>query len=97
MIEAIEAGFFQREIADASYRYQRSLETKDRVIVGVNAFEREETHDDSTCSRSAATSSSVRRARCRACARRATPRPSRRSLAALKRACRSDENVMPVR
>ena len=39
MIEAIEAGFFQREIADASYRYQRSLETKERVIVGVNAFE----------------------------------------------------------
>jgi methylmalonyl-CoA mutase N-terminal domain/subunit len=40
VIEAIEAGFFQREIADASYRYQRSLEVKDRVIVGVNAFER---------------------------------------------------------
>ncbi len=42
VIEAIEAGFFQREIADASYRYQRSLETKDRVIVGVNYFEKEE-------------------------------------------------------
>ncbi|HET7813175.1 MAG TPA: methylmalonyl-CoA mutase family protein [Candidatus Baltobacteraceae bacterium] len=40
VIEAIEAGFFQREIADASYRYQRSLETKDRIIVGVNAFEK---------------------------------------------------------
>jgi methylmalonyl-CoA mutase N-terminal domain/subunit len=40
VIEAIEAGFFQREIADASYRYQRSLETKERVIVGVNAFAR---------------------------------------------------------
>ncbi len=42
VIEAIEAGFFQREIADASYRYQRSLEPKDRTIVGVNAFERPE-------------------------------------------------------
>ena len=39
VVEAIEAGFFQHEIADASYRYQRSLETKDRVIVGVNAFD----------------------------------------------------------
>jgi methylmalonyl-CoA mutase, N-terminal domain len=38
VIEAIEAGFFQREIAEASYRYQRSIETRDRVIVGVNAF-----------------------------------------------------------
>jgi methylmalonyl-CoA mutase, N-terminal domain len=46
VVEAIEAGFFQREIAEASYRYQRSLETKDRVIVGVNAFEKpEETHE----------------------------------------------------
>ncbi len=46
VIEAIEAGFFQREIADASYRYQRSLETKERIIVGVNAFEKnDERHD----------------------------------------------------
>jgi methylmalonyl-CoA mutase, N-terminal domain len=42
VVEAIEAGFFQREIAEASYRYQRSIETKDRIVVGVNAFERDE-------------------------------------------------------
>jgi len=46
-IAAIEAGFFQKEIAEASYRYQRSIETKDRIIVGVNAFEKEETLDES--------------------------------------------------
>ena len=46
VIEAIEAGYLQREIADASYRYQRSLESKDRVIVGVNAFQREENTSD---------------------------------------------------
>ena len=45
-IEAIEAGFLQKEIADASYRYQRSLETQDRIIVGVNAFEREGSEKD---------------------------------------------------
>src|SRR5579862_384079 len=42
VIEAIEAGFFQREIAEASYRYQRSIESKDRIVVGVNAFAHEE-------------------------------------------------------
>ncbi|MFY9718996.1 MAG: methylmalonyl-CoA mutase family protein [Candidatus Cybelea sp.] len=42
VIEAIEAGFFQREIAEASYRYQRSIETRDRIIVGVNAFVKED-------------------------------------------------------
>ena len=40
VVEAIEAGFFQHEIADASYRYQRSLESRERIVVGVNAFER---------------------------------------------------------
>jgi methylmalonyl-CoA mutase N-terminal domain/subunit len=45
VVEAIEAGFFQHEIADASYRYQRTLETKERVIVGVNAFERVEAEE----------------------------------------------------
>src|SRR5882672_1860553 len=35
MIAAIETGFPQREIADASYRYQREVETGDKIIVGV--------------------------------------------------------------
>src|SRR2546430_5608295 len=39
MIAAIEQGFPQREIADASYRYQREIETGDKIIVGVNAFQ----------------------------------------------------------
>src|SRR5262249_32493448 len=36
MIAAIEAGFPQREIAAASYRYQREVEIGERVVVGVN-------------------------------------------------------------
>ena len=38
VIPAIEAGFFQREIADAAYRYQRELDAKEKIIVGVNDF-----------------------------------------------------------
>ena len=38
MIPAIEAGFFQREIADAAYRYQIELDKKEKFIVGVNEF-----------------------------------------------------------
>jgi methylmalonyl-CoA mutase N-terminal domain/subunit len=38
VIPAIEAGFFQREIADAAYRYQQELERKEKIIVGVNQF-----------------------------------------------------------
>ncbi len=39
MIPAIEAGFPQREIASASYRYQREVEAGERVIVGANRFQ----------------------------------------------------------
>ncbi|MFA5833110.1 MAG: methylmalonyl-CoA mutase family protein [Bacteroidota bacterium] len=38
VIPAIEQGFFQREIAEAAYRYQRELDTKEKVIVGVNQY-----------------------------------------------------------
>ena len=38
VVEAIEKGFFQREIADASYRYQREIDSGDRKIVGVNDY-----------------------------------------------------------
>jgi methylmalonyl-CoA mutase N-terminal domain/subunit len=38
MVAAVEAGYPQREIADAAYRYQRELEAGERVVVGVNGY-----------------------------------------------------------
>ncbi len=38
VIPAIEAGYFQKEIADAAYRYQKEVERKEKFIVGVNEF-----------------------------------------------------------
>ncbi len=42
VIPAIEAGFFQKEIADAAYRYQREIDERRRIVVGVNEFVAEE-------------------------------------------------------
>jgi methylmalonyl-CoA mutase N-terminal domain/subunit len=39
MVEAIEAGFPQREIMDAAFAYQRAFEEKEKLIVGVNAYQ----------------------------------------------------------
>jgi methylmalonyl-CoA mutase, N-terminal domain len=39
MIAAVERGFPQSEIADASYRYQHSIETGEQTVVGVNSFQ----------------------------------------------------------
>jgi methylmalonyl-CoA mutase N-terminal domain/subunit len=43
MVEAIEQGFPQREIAEASYRFQQAVERREKVVVGVNEFVR---HDE---------------------------------------------------
>src|SRR6058998_1029506 len=42
VIPAIEENFFQREIAEASFRYQHEVEQKQRIVVGVNRYQ----HDD---------------------------------------------------
>ncbi|MSO49685.1 MAG: methylmalonyl-CoA mutase [Acidobacteria bacterium] len=38
MVAAVEAGFPQREIAEASYRYQQSVERGEKIVVGVNGY-----------------------------------------------------------
>jgi methylmalonyl-CoA mutase N-terminal domain/subunit len=95
VIEAIEAGFFQREIADASYRYQRSLETKERVIVGVNAFERP---DEAQAIDLLKIGREIELGQARSVQAVRSERDGARvaaALAELQRACRGTENVMP--
>src|ERR687886_64477 len=42
VVAAIKDNFFQREIAEASFRYQAEVEQKQRIVVGVNRYELEE-------------------------------------------------------
>jgi methylmalonyl-CoA mutase N-terminal domain/subunit len=42
VVPAIEENFFQREIAEASFRYQSEVEKGERIIVGVNRYEQED-------------------------------------------------------
>jgi methylmalonyl-CoA mutase, N-terminal domain len=42
MLVAIESGYVQREIQEAAYDYQRAVETKNAIVVGVNQFESDE-------------------------------------------------------
>ena len=42
MVEAIEQGFPQREIAEASYKFQQAVERREKVIVGVNEYAQED-------------------------------------------------------
>src|ERR1700687_3315538 len=42
MVKAIERGYPQKEVAEASYQYQRAVEAKEKIIVGANEFVIEE-------------------------------------------------------
>jgi len=42
MVRAIEMGYPQKEVAEASYQYQRAVEAREKIIVGVNDFAIEE-------------------------------------------------------
>ena len=92
MVRAIENGYPQKEIAEASYQYQRAVEAKEKIIVGANDFTIEEKQpeilyiDESVAKRQTAKLKALR-------ARRDNSEVTRR-LDALKRAA-AQEPVVP--
>ncbi len=94
VIEGIRKGFFQQEIADSAYRYQQEIEKKERIIVGVNEYVMEEKLeipllrvDEESERRHLERLNRVRR-------ERDNVRVGE-TLAALERAARGTENLMP--
>ena len=94
MIPAVEAGFPQREIAGASYQYQKAVEGGEQVIVGVNRFvaEREEPIELLKIDPGAADLQAKKLRELRA--RRSQSRVQS-SLDALRRAAEGSDNTMP--
>src|SRR5687767_8723766 len=93
MVEAIEQGFPQREVAEASYRFQQSVERREKIIVGVNDFVQEDEPpvpilyiDDTTAD--------TQLARLRQLRARRDNDAVRRSLDALRETARSNGNTM---
>jgi methylmalonyl-CoA mutase N-terminal domain/subunit len=93
MIPAIETGFPQSEIAAASYRYQREVETGDRVVVGVNRFQ----SDDQPIEllQIDETSAAHQTAKLAALRKRRDNSKVRATLDALRRAAEGTDNTMP--
>ena len=95
MVAAIERGFPQKEIHDAAYAYQKAVDRKEEIIVGVNDFVTEEKRpiellviDESVAARQREKLAKLRRERDNAWAKGA--------LEALASAAASDQNLMPV-
>ena len=94
MPAAIESGWIQSQIQDAAYAYQRAIETKERIVVGVNEYRMDDEHAvplhrlDSTIEASQVIRlNSIRGSR--------DKKMLAESLDCLDKAARSDENLMP--
>jgi methylmalonyl-CoA mutase N-terminal domain/subunit len=95
MIAALEAGWFRREIADAAFAYQREVDARRKLIVGVNAFqEAEEKPIDVLQIEASVEEEQV--ARLRALKQKRDPAAVRRCLDAVKGAAARQQNVMPA-
>jgi methylmalonyl-CoA mutase N-terminal domain/subunit len=94
MVEAIELGYPQKEIAEAAYEFQQAVERRDQVIVGVNDFVQENEPpieilyiDDSAAETQLARLDALRRSR--------DAGAVARTLDALKKAAAGTDNTMP--
>ncbi|MED6306262.1 MAG: methylmalonyl-CoA mutase family protein [Candidatus Thermoplasmatota archaeon] len=94
VVPAIEKGFFQKEIATASYRYQKEIDAKERVVVGVNEYTSDESVEIPILEMDPEGFD-------RQCARLKNLRASRdkskfeASIRAIEKAAEGDDNLMP--
>ena len=95
MVEAVERGYPQREIAASAYRLQRQVESGEKTVVGVNKYEQDEQPDIPTLR----VDQSIQKEQIESLAKVKAERDDTAvsgALAAIADACRSDRNVMPT-
>ena len=94
MIPAIESGYVQTEIQNAAYEFEKQLESGNKIVVGVNKFQSEENEkidllkiDQKIQDEQINFLNKVRAER--------NPEDVKNKLEELKKACRTEENLMP--
>lgn len=94
-LAAIEAGYIQGQIQEAAYKYQRSVESGEEVVVGVNAFQVEEKVELERLKVDPAIEE-AQRSRLAAIRQRRDPRLTSELLAQLDKTARGSENLIPL-
>src|SRR6185436_2333060 len=94
MVEAVKRGFPQREIADASFRYQQEVDSGKRTVVGVNEYKLAD-EDGPVLHRPDPAVERKQADRLAATRARRDSAEIERTLVALKEAAASEENLMP--
>ncbi|HET6414744.1 MAG TPA: methylmalonyl-CoA mutase family protein [Polyangiales bacterium] len=94
MVEAVERGYPQREIAASAYRMQQQIESGEKTLVGVNKYVQDEQPDIPTLR----VDESIQKEQVESLARVKAQRDAKavsKALAAIAEDCRADRNVMP--
>jgi methylmalonyl-CoA mutase N-terminal domain/subunit len=94
-LAAIDNGFMQGEIQNAAYQYQKAVESKDQLVVGVNAFQAEETLDLERLKVDPAIERNQRE-KLEQLRKERDPQRVNDLLDHLERAARGEENLMPL-
>jgi methylmalonyl-CoA mutase N-terminal domain/subunit len=94
VLPAIDKGFFQREIAEASYRLQQEIEDGRRTIVGVNKFVMEDEIEIPILEMDKK-GEEIQNNRLKKLRKDRNQSKLDRALAALRKAAQGDENTMP--
>jgi methylmalonyl-CoA mutase N-terminal domain/subunit len=96
MLKAIEKGYPQSEIANASYHFQKQLETGEKVMVGVNKYQMDESSRAIDVLHIGKEVETRQKKRISDVKRKRDPKKLRDSLAKLKQAAKEDLNTMPI-
>jgi methylmalonyl-CoA mutase N-terminal domain/subunit len=94
VISCIESGWIQNEIQNASYQFQKDLEAKKEIVVGVNEFVQEEKYSSDILKVSEEVSKE-QIARLKAFKAKRDPKKVEQQLAALKKAAEGTDNLVP--
>ncbi|MBT3251051.1 MAG: methylmalonyl-CoA mutase family protein [Candidatus Marinimicrobia bacterium] len=96
VIPAIEQGYIQREIADSASEYQKLLDSKQRIMVGVNEFIKKDEKIEIPILEIGADVEEKQLAKTRALRKSRDNDKVKISLDKLSNACKGDQNVMPL-
>jgi methylmalonyl-CoA mutase N-terminal domain/subunit len=95
MIASIENGYFRRQIAEAAFAQQRAIDAREKLIVGVNAFQQPEDEPIPIMEVDAATEAAQVES-LRSIKRRRSSQDVSRSLGRVRKAAEAGSNIMPA-
>ena len=96
VISGIESGYFQKEIADSASLYNNKIENKDRIIVGVNEFVKEDEKIDIPILEISDEVQKIQISKLKKLKKERSNKIVKKKLKEITSACKSNKNLLPL-